>query len=780
MARIRIPLASAARRYLTVISLALGLGLTAPAVIAKVSLLSKEAIQHIRAYSALINEQHERDIVLVEGPDGRLYFPIDELGEYIASQQVLPLALTIYGCAPCIPLEDVAEVSFDEAANRVSLQIRESYREVQRFGAVAVQGESLPLSYGSGLATSFNLLGRYDEESDTDSEDYAADLDLGVGLGRIGTLYTSEIFFKDGDSLRGQSYWETQFENAMVRMQVGDVISHSDSFGGAIQLGGIRIRRAFESRPDFNYRPEFKYFSEARLPGTLELLIDGQSVKKEEYDRGRLNFSNQMPYRGDELTLVLTDVMGQRTIVRQPLFDTSDNLAPGVVNFDVSYGAIREDENDYEDKYGSAFISTGITKHWTQSLAYQGDKSYEQASTELILSAGKHQLNVEGAYSQEKILAVEGSATIVDYSYDWEGDYSGVRFSVNWFETDQFSQFRGATLSGRGTSVSLSGNSGHFSYGISGFDIGGLTGGSARLGYSRDGWGIEAGAEYLETDDYIATMTLSYRPRGPSKPRLRVGHGWQRDNRSAAADISGNANLDGNYIGYQAAVAQDYHLNGVDSGSMDSRAGLNFRNNVLDMRGNYEDVRSSRRGSARIKTGFVINRHNAFLSSRDVSQAYATVLTDRENVRLTGGGTERKTDGDGEVSLPMPAYSESRVVIDGDSLAENDVLTQGAAKVRVAKANHAYLTMEVTQAPVIIHILNNGINDVFLNGRPFVHNDLGAYINQYNAGGENVLEVDGKRYTIELPMVKGELPVYEFDRANNRLIRVDALFRGGQ
>lgn len=762
-------------KTLAILLFATQLLLVTPLVSAQLSEISAEALDHMRGYYATIDEQHKRDIVLLEGPDGRLYFPIGELANYINSQKALLLAQKTYGCSPCIPLDEVAEVSFDEASNTATIRIRDGYRPAQLLGAAGVPDQSLPLSYGGGLATSFNFLGRYDEETNT--EDYAADVDLGIGLGRIGNLYTSEIFFKDGSSQRGQSFWESYFDRAMIQVQVGDVISLSDNFGGALQLGGVRIRRAFETRPSFNFNPAFKYFTEARLPGTLELLLDGQSIKKEEYDRGRLNFSSDMPSRGEELTLVLTDVLGQRTIIRQPLFDTSDNLAPGVVDFDVSYGAIREDEDRYQGEFGSAFISTGITQYWTQGLSYQGNSEYALVSTEVILSTGNHQLNVEGAYSQEKTLPVQGNATVVNYSYDWQGETSWASFGANWFETDQFSQFRGGVLSGNGSAVSVSAGSGRFYYGISGFDIGGLNGGSMNLGYSSNGWNVAAGAEYLETDDYIATVTLSYRPQGRNTPRVRVGHSWERDNRSAAADISGNVDINGNYLGYQLAAAQDYYSEGEDNSSVDSRAGLSLRNNVVDMRGNYEDIRNTARGSARIKTGFVINRHNAFVTARDVSQAYTTVLTDRENVLIKGGGYQRETNGDGKVSLPVSSFYESRVIIDKESLAENDVLTKLVEKVRVAKGNHTTVKMSVMQAPIIIHILHNGINDIFLNGRPFVHNNFGAYINQYNAGDKNELEVEGKRYTIELPLVKNELPVYEFDRANNRLIRVNELFR---
>lgn len=762
---------SSIRRFLTALSLCVGLSAAPVSVLAQGFNYSEEALQHLRGYYAVIDDSHKRDIVLLEGPDGRLYFPIGELGEHIDAGQALPLAQEIYGCAPCIPLAEVAEVEFDEAANRANIRIRDSYRKAQLFAVGRRSEHDLPLSYGGGLATSFNFLGRYDEE--TDEENYAADVDVGISLGRAGNLYNSHIFFDDGEDRRGQSFYEKFFDRAMVNVQAGDVITHSDAFGGSIQVGGFRVRRAYETRPDYDYRPVFKYFTEARLPGTLELLVDGQQLKKEEYDRGRLNFSSDVYGRGDELTLVLTDVMGNRTVIRESLFDVSENLAPGEVDFDVSYGAIREDENEYRGDYGSAFTRVGITNHWTQSFSFQGNSEFEQGSSAVILSAGNHLLNVEGAWSHEQVQDIEGHATIVNYAYDWQGELTWGRFGVEWFDTEQFSQFRGGTLSGDGITLSLSGGRGPFYYGISGFQVGDLEGGSLNLGFSRPGWYVEFGGEYLETDDYFAALTVGFRPAGRNKPRLRVGHGWERNNNSVAVDVSGSAAIGNSTLGYQVAAAQDYDR----TDTVDSRAGLSLRSNVVDVRGNYEDVNSLARSSGRIKTGFVINRHDAFITSREVTQGYATVLTDREDVLLKGGGYQRYTGGGGEVSLPVPSFYQTRLTIERDSLRENDVLTKRNASLRVAKGNYGVVKMTVTQAPVIIHILNNGVNDIFINGRAFVHNDFGAYINQYNAGGENELEVAGESFTIELPMVKDELPVYEFDRESKKLARVNELFR---
>ncbi len=733
--------------------------------------LSGDALQHIRAYFASFDGGSRRDILLVEGESSQLYFPLSELYGLVDNESVMSFSKNVHGCNPCIPLSKIAIANFDEARGLASITIHPRYAPAQRIVTTLGDSEVQPLSYGAGFAASASLLMRHEERSD--EEQYAIDADMGLSLGALGSLYGSVIHFKDGETIRGETFYEHYFEGGLVNFQLGDVTTHFDSFGSSVQLGGMRVRRAFEVAPEYNYRPYFKYLAEARLPGTLELFIDGQSIKREEYEQGRLSIENSMAGRGGELTLVLTDSIGNRRVIRESLFDTSNNLAPGVVDFDISYGAIREDENDYKGDYGSAWASVGLTNRWTQSLAYEGNDEFEQASTEVILAFGGHQLSVQGAWSNQQQLDLEGNAVTAQYAYDWGNIENWARFGVEYFDAERFGRFRSSSLTGSGTTVSLSAGMGRFYGGVSAFEIGDFTGGSVNFGFGEKNWFVEASAEYLETDDYLAVLSIGYRPAGRHKPRVRVAHGWERDNPSVGADISGSVPVGYDTLGYQLAATQDYDR----TDTVDSRAGLSYRGEQVDVVANYSDVNSLARTSGRITTGFVISAHDAFLTSRAVEQAYATVLTNQRGVRVKGGGYERDTDRDGEASLPMPAFYESQISIDRKSLDRSDVLTRRNASARVAKGNYAAVDMPVTQSPMIIHILNNGVNDIFINGQPFIHNDFGAYITKYRPDEVNTLEVGGEKYEILLPLVTDELPIYEFDRESGSLSRISELFR---
>jgi outer membrane usher protein FimD/PapC len=732
--------------------------------------LSDEAIQNLRAYTAIINGQHKKDIILIEGEGGRLYFPMSELAEYLNKEKALAMASSVYGCTPCIALDTVALSDFDEAANRVEIRVDAAYLPPQKFGRTT-SSEKLPLQYGGGLASNLNILTRYDEK--TDVEQYAADLDIGASLGRVGSIYSSHIFFDDGESIRGQSSYENTFEKSRVRLQLGDTFSHSETFGSSVQIAGIRISRAFEASPTYQYRPIFKYQTDARLPGTLELFIDGQKIKQEEYQQGQLQIENDAYGRGNELTLVLTDVMGNRRVVKRSLFDTSQNLAPGVVDFDISYGAIREDENRYQDEFGSGFISTGITNNWTQSFSYQGNTEFELASTAFIIGVGRHQINLEGAWTAQVGAENEGDALTARYSYGIEGAVHWAQISAEYFNANDFARFRSSTLSGSGGTLSFSTGTGRFYYGLSAFSIGDLEGGSSHIGYGIGGWRAEASVEYLETDDYLATVSLSYRPQERRAPRLRVGHSWERDKRSLGADISGNFTAGNKRIGYQLAASQDF-----DTGEgIDSRAGLSYQGDYLNIQTNYDQIDGYARSSSRLSTGFVVSKHNSFITPLPVAQSYVTALTEQRGVKIKSGGQSRETGRNGAASVAIPAYYPSAVKIDRASLKQSETLTYRLKEVRVAKGNYAAVEMPVLKAPLIIHILHNGVSDIFVNGKPFVHNNFGAYITSYIPDGKNVLEVDGRRYDIIIPLVTDELAIYEFDRASGELTKVSELFR---
>jgi outer membrane usher protein FimD/PapC len=734
------------------------------------NLLDSQALERVRAYSARINGSHSKDLLLIADDNNRLYFPMTELADYIDTANALLLAENIYGCTPCIPLDAIADTEFDELKNQLELTIHPAFLPPQRFGRASI-GSDATLSYGGGLATNINLLSRYDERRDV--EQYAADLDVGVSLGRGGNVYSSQLYLSEGDSIRGQSYYEKAFERSKIRLQIGDTNTRPDTFGGALQIGGIRLSRAFDVAPDYRYRPIFKYQTEAKLPGTLELFIDGQRIKNEEYQQGQLQVESDAYGSGQELTLILTDALGNRRVIRQSLFDASQNLAPGVVDFDISYGAIRDTPDKYQDEYAAGYISTGISNHWTQSLSYQGNEEFELASTEFILAAGNHHLSVEPAWSHIAATTSEGNAVTARYAYDWDGKTRWVTLGAEYFSADNFAQFRGRTLSGDGGTVSLSTGTAQLYYGVSAFEIGDLSGGSFNFGYNRRGWYLESNAEYLETGDYIAILSIGYRPQQRHAPRVRVAHSWERDQRSVGADVTGNISAGQSQLGYQLAAAQDYE----SQATLDSRAGLSYRDNYITAQANYDDVNRFYRSSSRVSTGFVISKHNSFITPLPVSQAYATARTGQKGVVISSASTKRKTYGNGAASVPVPAYYPTTVKIERDSLASSDVLTTRQAPVRVAKANYASVDMPVTQAPIIIHILHNGISDILINGKPFVHNDFGAYITKYRPNASNTLEVGGKRYKLHIPLVTEELPIYEFDRTTGEMTRASELFR---
>jgi outer membrane usher protein FimD/PapC len=734
------------------------------------SLLDSQALERVRAYSARINGSHSKDLLLIAGDNDRLYFPMTELAEYIDTAKALALAENIYGCTPCIPLDAIADTEFNEPKNQLSISIRRAFLPPQRFGRVN-QDSGDSLSYGGGLATNINLLSRYDERSDI--EQYAADLDLGVSLGRGGNVYSSQLYLSEGESIRGQSYYEKAFERSKIRLQIGDINTRPDSFGGALQIGGVRLSRAFDVAPDYKYRPIFKYQTEAKLPGTLELFIDGQQIKNEEYQQGQLQVESDAYGRGNELTLVLTDALGNRRVIRQSLFDASQNLAPGVVDFDISYGAIRDTPDNYQDDYAAGYISTGISNHWTQSLSYQGNEEFELASTEFILAAGNHHLSVEPAWSHTTAAASEGNAVTARYAYDWDGKTRRVSLGAEYFSADNFAQFRGSTLSGDGGTLSLATGTAQLNYGVSAFEIGDLSGGSFNFGYNRGDWYLESNAQYLETGDYIVTLSIGYRPKQRHAPRVRVAHSRERDQRSVGADVSGSISTDQSQLGYHVAAVQDYE----SQATLDSRVGLSYRDNYITAQANYDNVNRFKRSSGRVSTGFVISKHNSFITPLAVSQAYATARTGQKGVVISSASTKRKTDGNGAASVPVPGYFPTTIKIERDSLASSDVLTTRIAPVRVAKANYASVDMPVTQAPIIIYILHNRVSDILVNGEPFVHNNFGAYITRYRPDASNTLEVGGKRYKLQIPMVTEELPIYEFDRATGKITRASELFR---
>ncbi|TCM63802.1 outer membrane usher protein [Acinetobacter calcoaceticus] len=169
----------------------------------------------------------------------------------------------------------------------------------------------------------------------------------------------SERFENKNGYRRYDTNYQFDHQDSATSILVGDVISGAkNSWGNSVRLGGIQIKRDFGTRPDLITYPLPQFMGQAALPSTIDLIINGQKSQSTDVQSGPFVINN-LPYmtgRG-EAVIVTTDAVGRQVSTAVPFYVSNSLLKPGLIDYSVSAGQIREDFGLKDFAYGQFVTS---------------------------------------------------------------------------------------------------------------------------------------------------------------------------------------------------------------------------------------------------------------------------------------------------------------------------------------------------------------------------------------------------------------------------------------
>ena len=185
--------------------------------------------------------------------------------------------------------------------------------------------------------------------------------------GYSSTLFTEQRFFSPYGVLRNSGiYSKTDFESSnqnsdgyrrydttwqyddpvsVISFLAGDVITGSkNAWGSSVRLGGLQLQRNYGTRPDLITYPLPQFKGQAALPSTVDLLINGQKANSTDVQSGPFILNNVPFVNGKgEAVIVTTDSVGRQVATSVPFYISNTLLKPGLLDYSVSMGQIRED-----------------------------------------------------------------------------------------------------------------------------------------------------------------------------------------------------------------------------------------------------------------------------------------------------------------------------------------------------------------------------------------------------------------------------------------------------
>jgi outer membrane usher protein len=211
-----------------------------------------------------------------------------------------------------------------------------------------------------------------------------------VAFNGFGNIVTSALASDNGSERRFarlDSYWRYDMPERMETLIVGDTVGVGGGWSRPARYAGVRWGRDFAMRPGFVTMPQLSLSGEAALPSTVEVLVNNARRISQAVAPGPFDLTNVPVVTGaGEVNLVVRDLLGRETVVRQSYYASPRLLAPDLMDFSAEAGWLRTgygQDSDYGDGFASGTLRRGLTPSLTGEARVELQADRRAAGVEL-------------------------------------------------------------------------------------------------------------------------------------------------------------------------------------------------------------------------------------------------------------------------------------------------------------------------------------------------------------------------------------------------------------
>lgn len=267
-----------------------------------------------------------------------------------------------------IRLDDLPGVGYriDTARQALLLQAPPSSFAASRVGAAGVPGTELTPA-GAGGFLNYDL--QWERAGGRSS--HGGLFELGA-FNRWGSGVATLLWNSANPSrslVRLDTTWTVDMPGRMQSLRFGDVIGHAGSWGGAVRFGGVQWATNFSTQPGFVTYPMPSLHGEAVVPSTLDVYVNNARRLSGEVPAGPFDLTSVPVVTGQgEMRLVVRDLLGREQIIDQPYYVSPRLLRPGLDDFSLEAGVLREDYGSASGRYGRPFLAANERRGLSPSL----------------------------------------------------------------------------------------------------------------------------------------------------------------------------------------------------------------------------------------------------------------------------------------------------------------------------------------------------------------------------------------------------------------------------
>lgn len=221
---------------------------------------------------------------------------------------------------------------------------------------------------------------------------------------------------------RYDTTWRFSDEDSLLTYEAGDVVTGALPWSNAFRLGGVQLSRDFGVRPDLVTYPIPQFAGEVAVPTALDLFVNGYKSSSTELNPGPYTLTNIPLINGaGEAVVVTTDALGRQVSTTLPFYVSTRLLQPGLVDFSVAAGKLRNDYAIRNFSYGEAAGSGTLRYGVTDWLTLEG---HAEAASGLSLAGGGANVRmgnlgvVNTAVSQSRFQGRSGQQFALGYQYN--------------------------------------------------------------------------------------------------------------------------------------------------------------------------------------------------------------------------------------------------------------------------------------------------------------------------------------------------------------------------
>lgn len=228
-----------------------------------------------------------------------------------------------------------------------------------------------------GILLNYNLYGSQSENSSTNLSAFTELRAFNAkGVLSSTALTTGNRFFNnsandgnnnrdwEGRTVRLDSSWSQSFPDKLITVRAGDILTGALSWTRSTRLGGLQIGSNFNLQPYMTTTPLPSFFGSATLPSAVELYVNGLKQYSGDVPAGPFELNTAPSISGTgNAQLVLTDALGQSSTVNFSLYDTHRLLQPGLSDWSVELGTVRENYGVKSFDYGNDIAVSGTWRY---------------------------------------------------------------------------------------------------------------------------------------------------------------------------------------------------------------------------------------------------------------------------------------------------------------------------------------------------------------------------------------------------------------------------------